>query len=59
MKDRMRIEEYDVLKLKEARAIIDKVYEYHYGDWKVAGQVKRLETILKKLDALIGEKREY
>lgn len=54
-----RIDEYDRLKLREARAIIDKVYEYNYGDWRVRGQVKRLETILKKLDDLIGEEREY
>ena len=59
MNDREKLDEYDILKLKEARSIIDKVYEYHYGDWRVAAQVKRLETILKKLDYLIGEEREY
>ena len=47
-------EEYDIIKLEEARNIINKVYEYYFcapGFWR---KQKRLETILRKLDKLLA-----
>ncbi len=49
------LEEYDVLKLKEAKTKIQKIYEYHYGDSYMRKELNRLETILNKIDFLITE----
>ena len=47
------IEEYDLIKLREARKLINEVYNYYYGFNPLRSQNKRLETILSKLDYLI------
>lgn len=44
--------EYDLKLLVEARQLIWKVYEYHYGDSQMRKQVSRLETIINKIDEL-------
>lgn len=45
--------EYDKRKLQEARELILKVYEYHSGDSYMRKEIKRLETIILKIDYLI------
>ena len=59
MKDVEKLDEYDRLRLMDAWQSVYKVYAYNYGEWRVRGQVKKLETILKKIDALTGEEHEY
>ena len=44
--------EYDLKLLEEARQLIFKVYEYHYGDSQMRKQISRLETIISKIDSL-------
>lgn len=44
--------EYDLELLREARELIFKVYEYHYGDSKMRKEICRLETILNKIESL-------
>ena len=51
--DGHRLEEYDLRQLEEAKKIIVKVYEYHYGDSYMRKEIKRLETIIQKLDYLL------
>ena len=48
----IRFDRYDTLKLEEVRATLKKVYDYNY-DGSI--KVKRLETIINKLDTLIAE----
>lgn len=49
----MKLSEYDINKLDDAKKIIQSVYEYNYGSPKCKTHIKRLETILKKLNELI------
>ena len=44
-------DEYDLNRLKEARNILNKVYEYNYSTYKP--EEKKLLTVIKKLDAII------
>lgn len=53
-----KLEEYDLIKLREARKLINEVYNYYYGFTPVRSQYKRLETILSKLDYLIQNEAE-
>ena len=48
------LEEFDLIKLREARKLIAEVYNYYYGFNPARREVARLETILSKLDYLIG-----
>lgn len=48
--------EYDKEQLLKARQIIDKIYNYHYGDSYMRSEVNRLETILRKLNQLLDSK---
>lgn len=48
-----KLDEYDKEQLSKAKSLICKVYEYHYGDYCMRNEIKRLETILSKLDFLI------
>ena len=48
-----KLDEYDYQALREAKQRIMVVYNYHYGAPRSKGVVKRLETILGKLDQLI------
>lgn len=52
MIDKMKLDEYDRRKLVKARKLITEVYEYNYGDSHLRKQVDRLETIIRKLEAL-------
>lgn len=45
--------EYDINHLKEAKKLVQKVYEYHYGDSHKRRQLRRLERALKCLEDLI------
>lgn len=53
-----KLEEYDVKALREARQRIMVVYNYHYGAPRSRGVIKRLETILAKIDSLIKESED-
>ena len=53
MRNLHKLEEYDKQKLLEAKKLINIVYTYHYGDSYMRKEIKRLETILSKLDFLI------
>ena len=53
-----KLEEYDVKALREARQRIMVVYNYHYGAPRSRGVIKRIETILAKIDSLIKENEE-
>lgn len=46
------LEEYDLELLAQARKLLLKVYEYHYGDSYMRKELGRLGTIIKKLEAL-------
>jgi hypothetical protein len=50
-----KIEEFDRDKLLKAHKLIREVCWYYYGARGYAKTVKRLETIIKKLDDLITE----
>jgi hypothetical protein len=50
VKDISKLEEYDLIKLKKAKKLILEVCEYYYGYPYTRKQVKRLETIIKKLE---------
>ena len=47
--------EYGKKKLIAARDLIKQVHEFHFGVPGMSGKLKRLETLMKKLDALIEE----
>ena len=51
------LDEYDKLLLKEAKEKINKVYEYNYGAPCASKELKKLETIIRKLNLLIEEVR--
>lgn len=51
-----KIEEFDVRKLQEARKLICEVYEYYYGAPRMGKEVRRLETIMNKIDFLLNGK---
>lgn len=53
-----KLDEYDCRILSEAKKQIMRVYNYHYGAPRSKGVIKRLETILNKLDYLIGSEKE-
>lgn len=44
--------EYDMDLLEQARKLLIKVYEYNYGEPSMRGKVKRLETIISKIEIL-------
>ena len=48
-----KLSEYDYDLLIKARKLIENVYSYHYGDSYMCKEVKRLETILNKIDYLL------
>ena len=50
-----QLEEFDLRKLREARKLIAEVYDYYYGFNPARREEARLETILNKLDYLIGD----
>lgn len=50
-----KLDAYDCTILREARQQIMRVYDYHYGACRSRGVMKRLETILAKIDSLIKE----
>ncbi len=52
-----KIDEYDATLLREAKQRINVVYNYHYGDSKMRTEIRRLETILNKIDQLLGEQK--
>ena len=45
-------EEYDLRKMGAAKQELIKIYEYYYGAPSMSKKVKRLETIIKKIEAL-------
>ena len=49
-----RLDEYDKEQLKKAKDLIEKIYNYHYGDSYMRSEIKRLETILSKIEHLIN-----
>ena len=53
MKEFHKLDKYDKEQLLKAKEFINKVYEYHYGDSYMRKEIKRLETIISKLDFLI------
>jgi hypothetical protein len=52
-------DEYDEMQFSKAKDILNRIYEYHYGDSHMRGKLNRLYTIITKieqLEAKIGEK---
>ena len=47
------IEEFDMRKLQKAKKLISEVYEYYYGAPRMGQVVRRLKTIIDKLDFLL------
>lgn len=47
-----KFDEYDKGKLQMAKNLLLEVYSSNYGDPKLNGKMRRLETILDKLEAL-------
>ncbi len=52
IKHKHRFDGYDREQLKKAKELLTKVYEYHYGDSYMKSEVKRLETIIAKIEFL-------
>ena len=52
------MDEYDKKLLCEAKHIIMKIYTFYYGVSKMRTDIRRLETILKKIDQLLAEKEK-
>ena len=48
-------DEFDKRKLRQAKNLAAEVYEYNYKAPGMAAKQNRLETIIKKLDHLLGE----
>ena len=44
--------EYDLELIEKARKLLFQVYEYHYGDSYMQKEVRRLETIISKINSL-------
>lgn len=53
-----KLEEYDVRLLREASQRVVAVYNYHYSAPRASRTVKRLETILAKINRLIKENED-
>lgn len=53
-----KFDRYDTIHLEEARELLNKVYEYNWGDPHNRSGVNRLGTIIAKLDYLITTKGE-
>ena len=53
-----KLEEYDMRLLREASQRIATVYDYHYSAPRASRTVKRLETILAKINHLIKESED-
>lgn len=49
------LEAYDKTLLNEAKQRIMVVYNYHYGAPNSRSTVKKLETIIRKIDCLIKD----
>lgn len=47
-----KFDQYDHDQLEKAKQLLIKVYEYHYGAPGMASKIKRLETIIAKLETL-------
>ena len=47
-----KLEAYDLELLEKARKLLFQVYEYHYGDSNMRKEIRRLETIINKIDSL-------
>lgn len=45
-------DELDQERLQKAKDLLLKVYEFNYGTPGMSGKIKRLETILAKLETL-------
>lgn len=43
---------YDMGLLQEAKKLLLEVYEYNYGEPSMRSKVKRLETIISKIEVL-------
>lgn len=47
-----KFEQLDYDKMAKAKSLLLDVLSYHYGDPNMSGKVKRLETIIAKLETL-------
>ncbi len=52
MKDPTKFEPYDMDKLQKAKDLLQAVLNYYYGFQPMKSKVKRLETIIVKLETL-------
>ena len=53
-----KIEEFDLRKLREAKKLVQEVYEYYYGAPGMKKEVSRLEMIMNKIDFLLKNENE-
>jgi len=53
------IEEFDIRKLERARDLVEQVSGYYYMTTKSRDLSDRLSTVVKKLQSVISEAREY
>lgn len=54
----MKLVDYDRRQLSEARQKLMSVYSWYYGDAELRKIVRRLETIIGKLDQLLEMTKE-
>lgn len=45
-------EKYDLQKMEEAKQELKKIYEYYYGAPGMSKKLKKLETIINKIEKL-------
>lgn len=45
-------DQYDVDRMEEAKQLLMRIYDYHFGDSKMRNEIKRLETIIEKIQYL-------
>ena len=53
------VEEFDIRKLEQARTLVDEVADYYYTSTNSRDLYGRLETVIKKLNSIIRDAREY
>lgn len=49
-----KFDEFDMNKLKKAKKLLVEVYEFNFGFPPTKSKVKRLETIINKLEQLLN-----
>lgn len=50
-----KLEEYDLIQLRNAKELVNKIYSYNYSAPNSGPTIRKLETIMNKINDLIKE----